>query len=354
MWLAIAVYVVAAGRHAHRQRSTIRVESLRISIVDTTASRVVTTEKVRQWLSEAAIDPIGRTIDSTDTRTIELHLAARPEVRHVSAWTDLGGALTVRIAPRQPAMRVRTNNGYRFWYTDDGVIIPDRGEFTAHTPVVTGTIPFPFGPATEGSYAQMQRTAYDDFLARFTALDTERRELESRSAAITARIRTIRTSTPRRWWSENRRSNFKAANTTLVAELEKEQREAAAQLRRIARLEAELREKEKNSQQSLRFLSKLANFVEFIGTSHFWNAQIVQINVVEGAEVTDPEKWREPHLELIPRAGNHTVVLGELDGTERERLENLRLFYRRTLWHEGWEAYSVINIKYQNQIVCTK
>ncbi len=373
MWLAIAAYVVVAGRHARSERGAIRVEALRIAVVDTVQSQVVTTEKVRRWLAEEAISPVGRTIDSTDTRTIERLLATRPEVRHVSAWTDLGGTLTVRIEPRTPAFRVRAQGGYRFWYTTDGVLIPDREEFTAHTPVVTGTIPFPFGPATEGSYSLIRQRAYEDYLARFGALDNERRTLEERSAQLRVRIAAARRTTPRYWWSEARRTAVRTANNLLAAELEKERAEVLGQLRRVDRLEAELKEKEKNSQQSLRFLSKLANFVEFISASDFWSAQIVQIDIVPGGGAGGGERgngdrgsgdrgsgewggerWTEPQLELIPRAGDHTIVLGELDGTERQRLENLKLFYNRTLWHEGWEAYTTVNIKYRNQIVCTK
>ena len=319
------------------------------------ASRVVTTEKVRRWLSQESVSPVGRTIDSTDTRLLERHLATRPEVKHVSAWTDLGGTLTVRIEPRKPAFRVRTSNGYRFWYTDDGVMIPDRGEFTAHTPVVTGTIPFPFGPAAEGSYEAMQRSVYNDYLARFRALDAERRSLESRSTELRARILAARRASPGYWWNESRRKAFRAANESLAAELETERAEVVAQLRKTERMGAELREKEKKSQQSLRFLSKLANFVKFIGASDFWSAQIVQIDVVPGEGANNGgDRWTEPQLVLIPRAGDHTIVLGELDGTERQRLANLMLFYRRTLWHEGWGAYTTVNIKYRNQIVCTK
>jgi hypothetical protein len=361
MWLAIAAYVVVASRHARQERAAIRVETLRIAIVDTVESRVVTTEKVRRWLAEESVSPVGRTIDSTDTRALERHIATRPEVKHVSAWTDLGGTLNVRIEPRTPAFRVRTSNGYRFWYTTDGVIIPDRGEFTAHTPVVTGSIPFPFGPAAGGSYDRILRAVYNDYLARFRALDTERQSLESRSAELRSKITSTRRASPGYWWNDSRRAAFRTANDSLAAELERERRGVLAQLRRVERLGTELREKEKNSQQSLRFLSKLANFVKFIEASDFWSVQIVQIDVASGVGTGRAngsggkgETWTEPQLELIPRAGDHTIVLGELDGTERQRLDNLRLFYRRTLWHEGWDAYTTVNIKYRNQIVCTK
>jgi cell division protein FtsQ len=355
MWLAIAAYVVAAARYGHQRRAEVTVAALKIAIVDTAGMRVVTPEKIQGWLSAARIEAIGRPIDSVDTRAIETRLAARAEVKHVSAWTDLGGNLTVRVEPRRPAFRVRTAGGYRFWYTEDGYLMRDRDDFAAYVPVVTGRIPFPFGPTVEGSYAEIKAAAWNDFLARFTALDAERRELEARSAGLRAQIRSIRESAPKRWWSQSRRKTFIEGKAARIATLETERRETGSGLRKIAGLKHELREKEKKSQQSLAFLSKLANFVGYIGTSDFWSSQIVQINVRgEDSNASGDGVWSEPLVELIPRAGDHIVMLGELDGTERERLENLRLFYLRGLWHEGWETFTGVDIRYRNQIVCTK
>jgi cell division protein FtsQ len=355
MWLAIAAYVVAAARYGHTRRAGVKVEEVKISIVDTAGMRVVTPEKIRGWLSAARIEVLGRPIDSVDTRTIETRLAARPEVKHVSAWTDLGGNLTVRVEPRHPAFRVRSSGGYRFWYTDDGCLIRDRGDFAAYVPVVTGRIPFPFGPTAEGSYADMKAAAWNDYLARFTALDTERRTLTARQSALRAQIRSIRDSAPKRWWSQSRRKTFAEGKAARIAALDAERRETDSGLRKISVLEHELREKEKKAQQSLAFLSKLANFVGYIGSSDFWSSQIVQINVRgDGSSAVTDGDWREPLVELIPRAGDHVVMLGELDGTERQRLENLRLFYLRGLWHEGWDVFTLVDISYRNQIVCTK
>jgi cell division protein FtsQ len=359
MWCGIAAYVAVAAHYGHQRRATVKVSSLHITIVDTADVRVATTDKVRRWLSEAGIDPIGRPVDSIDTGAIESALALQPEVKHASAWTNLDGELTVRIEPRKPAFRVRMSNGYRFWYTDDGVIIPDRGDFAAYVPVITGNIAFPFPTTAGGSYERMRTTAYNDFLERFTALDAQRRELAAKAAATRSQIRAIRQSTPKRWWSASRRKTFVEGKAARIASLQKEQTELTAELRKMAGLGAELREKEKKSYESLLFLTKLANFVEYIGTSDFWSAQIVQINIEGGSELNGSRvygngSWHEPQLELIPRAGDHVVLLGELDGTETRRLENLQRFYLDGLWHEGWRTYTGIDIRYRNQIVCTQ
>ena len=107
---------------------------------------------------------------------------------------------------------------------------------------------------------------------------------------------------------------------------------------------------QKKLHQNYTFLLKLINFVRLTGNDPFWSAEIVQIDVrgKEGA----PE-WKEPDIEIIPRAGNHIIALGTTDNVE-EKLAKLMLFYRNVLDYEGWDKYRLIDIRYDNQVVCRK
>ncbi|MDR1436585.1 MAG: cell division protein FtsQ, partial [Candidatus Symbiothrix sp.] len=58
-------------------------------------------------------------------------------------------------------------------------------------------------------------------------------------------------------------------------------------------------------------------------------------------------------IELTPRVGNHQIILGKLEDCE-EHLEKLKVFYEKILNKVGWNKYSKINLKYKNQIVCTR
>ncbi len=89
-------------------------------------------------------------------------------------------------------------------------------------------------------------------------------------------------------------------------------------------------------------MTDLYKFALFLQENEFWNDQIEQIYV-----------HPDHDIELIPRVGNHRIMLGTLDGFE-EKLANLRLFYEQAIPKVGWEKYGVINLKYKNQIVCTK
>ncbi|MDR1090381.1 MAG: hypothetical protein LBL79_04825 [Prevotella sp.] len=58
-------------------------------------------------------------------------------------------------------------------------------------------------------------------------------------------------------------------------------------------------------------------------------------------------------ITLIPRVGDHRIILGDLDGY-KERLNKLMTFYRNGLNETGWNKYSVINLKFDKRVVCIK
>ena len=58
-------------------------------------------------------------------------------------------------------------------------------------------------------------------------------------------------------------------------------------------------------------------------------------------------------VELIPRVGNHVILLGGEEEME-EKFEKLLLFYQKGIQQTGWNKYSIINLKYKNQLVCVK
>jgi cell division protein FtsQ len=80
---------------------------------------------------------------------------------------------------------------------------------------------------------------------------------------------------------------------------------------------------------------------QFLQRDRFWRAQIEQIHILADCDVL-----------LVPRVGSHHILLGSVDDY-RAKLANLRLFYRQAMPRFGWETYSLINLKFHNQIVCT-
>ena len=87
---------------------------------------------------------------------------------------------------------------------------------------------------------------------------------------------------------------------------------------------------------------QLYEFALFLQQDKFWNSQIKQIYVEQNGDVY-----------LTPAVGDHQIILGKIEDY-KENLEKLRLFYDKGLNKIGWNKYSVINLKYKNQVVCTK
>ena len=84
---------------------------------------------------------------------------------------------------------------------------------------------------------------------------------------------------------------------------------------------------------------KMANFIT---SDPFWNAQISQLNLNTNNE-----------LELIPEVGDHTIVFGDITDM-KEKFTKLKMFYSDGLNHTGWNIYDTLNLKYKDQVVCTK
>ncbi len=58
-------------------------------------------------------------------------------------------------------------------------------------------------------------------------------------------------------------------------------------------------------------------------------------------------------LDMVPLFGSKLIHLGDTSATE-QKLENLIAFYKKALLYEGWDKYKTLNLKYKNQIICTK
>lgn len=86
----------------------------------------------------------------------------------------------------------------------------------------------------------------------------------------------------------------------------------------------------------------LLSLASFIKSSDLWNAQITQIYVNNKYE-----------YELIPRVGAHIIELGGAVDYEK-KFRKLEALYSYGFNNKGWNNYEKIDLKYENQVVCTK
>jgi len=80
----------------------------------------------------------------------------------------------------------------------------------------------------------------------------------------------------------------------------------------------------------------------FIRTDTFWNAQIQQVQMVNGNE-----------FELVPTVGDHVIVFGDTSSLVN-KFDRLYAFYKEALIRLKWNTYQTINVKFANQVVATR
>ena len=76
--------------------------------------------------------------------------------------------------------------------------------------------------------------------------------------------------------------------------------------------------------------------------NELWEAQVNQVYVAKNGD-----------FELVPRVGNHTILVGSVNNLN-DKLRKLKIFYFDGLSKTGWNEYKEINLKFDNQVVCTK
>ncbi len=87
---------------------------------------------------------------------------------------------------------------------------------------------------------------------------------------------------------------------------------------------------------------KLLPFAIYVDENEFWNAMIGQVYVRQNEE-----------LILVTQIGDQLIEFGEADRTQ-EKFRNLKALYQQVFAELGWGKYKSINLKYKNQVVCTK
>lgn len=89
-------------------------------------------------------------------------------------------------------------------------------------------------------------------------------------------------------------------------------------------------------------VAQLLKLCSFISENEFWKAQFEQISVTNQGE-----------FELAPKLANHIVRLGSTDDLEG-KFQKLMIFYKEVLKNFDADNFRIINLKYKDQIICTK
>ncbi len=62
---------------------------------------------------------------------------------------------------------------------------------------------------------------------------------------------------------------------------------------------------------------------------------------------------RNKEFEIVPKIGKQLILLGDVSDLD-DKFRKLELFYKHGITLRGWDRYKLIDLKYRNQVVCTK
>lgn len=89
-------------------------------------------------------------------------------------------------------------------------------------------------------------------------------------------------------------------------------------------------------------LQNVLKFATVIQKDSFFIAQVAQIHITPNSE-----------FEMIPTIGDHTVLVGSVDQLE-DKLNRLYTFYKKVLVPSGINAYQVLDLRFNHQLVALK
>lgn len=86
--------------------------------------------------------------------------------------------------------------------------------------------------------------------------------------------------------------------------------------------------------------SRVFELIKYIESNEFWSAQIAQIILTKNGEVA-----------LLPQVTKQKIEFGQPEDLEI-KFNKLMIFYTEILPKKGWNTYSRVNLKFEDQIIC--
>ncbi|AXI24050.1 Cell division protein FtsQ [Cardinium endosymbiont of Sogatella furcifera] len=84
----------------------------------------------------------------------------------------------------------------------------------------------------------------------------------------------------------------------------------------------------------------LLALLHFIYKHPFWKRQITSLEVTAHGKII-----------LGTQVGGHQITFGKAENID-EKFEKLWLFYTQVIPYKGWKAYHLVNVEFDNQLIC--
>lgn len=362
LWCAVVGFVVFFHKRSVQHAATTVVQGLDVVILDSLPDEtLVSRDLVQKWITQGGISTTGVAISEVDLVGIENVIRSNGFVSRANAYTTHDGVLHVVVSQRKPLMRLLVD-GYDSYVTQEGFVFPAPGKSSVYVPVVTGSYQPPLERGYVGVVGDYISSLIDESNERISALQQEKKPLFEREKEIRDSVRAVRRMKVDKkglirykgWFEsdgefDKRVAAKKIEKSALYKRYAFWRRQNDKAIEAVTKRQNLEYDKQKKLMKKYEDFTKLINFVKYMEEDSFWSAEIVQI---EASTMSSGGL----ELKLIPRAGTHTVLFGEVGDQEQneEKLERLLAFYQNGLNNLGWDSFSTISIKYKGQVVCSK
>lgn len=352
IWAGVISYIAWSSARVQQHFESQTVKRVDVVIVDSMETgRLVGAQRVREWLRTEGFATIGVPIEDVDVVGIRDMIARNGFVGSVDVYTSYRGTLHIDISQRRPLLRLILD-GYNVYVTKEGFVFSAPEASAIYAPVVTGDYKPLFAPGFEGLLSDYVASLQMASEQRIKEIGKEKKPLNDLEKNLKEELAEVKGSKMENY-NEEKPSDKQRRKEAFNDDKYLKMRQIEAQLRDVEVRRNAVTARQRAEQQKMNLLQKqyddlcgLLKFVSQVQRDNFWRAEIVQI-------CASATSYGALSLMLVPRSGDFRIEFGETEDAEH-KLERLMSFYRSAMTSLGWERWSKIDLRYNNQVVCTQ
>lgn len=134
------IAVLAILGFVERTADSTPIVDLQVRVVGAEGVHFIDEATVRRQVLDQGTTVMGAASGDLDVRGIEQRLRNIPCVAQAEVYHTMDGVLHVKVAQRNPIVRVLNGDGTSFYIDEAGWVMPTSAEYTARVLVVTGAL----------------------------------------------------------------------------------------------------------------------------------------------------------------------------------------------------------------------
>ena len=136
----LGVYLLFAFADFHQSDENDKVcTKVQINIQDERTNGFLDAKEIKKRLVEHQLYPLGKLMQSVNTRQIEDMLKKSAFVKTAQCYKTVEGELYINITQRMPLIRIKSDNGDDYYLDDNNAIMPNT-KYVSNLIIVTGNI----------------------------------------------------------------------------------------------------------------------------------------------------------------------------------------------------------------------